>query len=202
MSSVSALSIRSIGEAFANTVLGHVAAAVDAGNLAGVKTAAAVQYCIGGLTYATGAAVAAGMVVTHDSFGEPVRVAKPAYIQPADTVVYYSICINAAGTVAVVQGSYAGQVILDQRDLSRTMIGDGEIPVTPAGYIALAIVRVETITSTFTPGTTELDADGVSSSVFGINSIPWDFWFPWHSKRVMVGNLKVRVGNNLVVYGG
>ncbi|MNL31056.1 hypothetical protein D3C87_1528250 [compost metagenome] len=103
------------------------------------------------------------------------------YVQPANTTVYYTIALNGAGTVAVIQGSYNGQIpTLDPTKgvgslaaIGTSAKGDGAVPNPPDGYTAVGIVKVTTDGSTtFTPGTTLLDAAGLAVAYFDVCLLP------------------------------
>ena len=94
-------------------------------------------------------------------------------MQPVLTTAYYVIALDAAGTVAVVQGSYAGQAITFANDLSKVLIGTGAIPDEPAGYTAIGVIKVALAgAATFTPGTTALDAANVTATYFDVAILP------------------------------
>jgi hypothetical protein len=158
--------------ALGNRVMTRIALAIGSSNL-GFTTAAAFSYCVNGLTYATSGATVANLVPTHDSFGVPLTASKPAFVQPVSSTVHYVLGINAAGGVAISQGSYSGQVIRDTADLSKVLTGDGAIPAEPGGYVAFGLITVATNGSTtFTPGTTALNASGVTATFRGVAMLP------------------------------
>jgi hypothetical protein len=74
--------------------------------------------------------------------------------QPAGTTVYYVLCVNAAGTVKVVQGTWAGQQLTLPNGY--TVVGDGSVPDIPLGVAPFAVIKVTTVGSVFTPATTAL----------------------------------------------
>lgn len=76
------------------------------------------------------------------------------YVQPANTTVYYVVVVNAAGNIRVVQGTWAGQLLTDPSGY--TQVGVGDVPDIPDGVVPLAILKVASGGSTFTPGTTAL----------------------------------------------
>jgi hypothetical protein len=145
-----------------------------------VKTTNALSYTVDGVQYSASALAAQSIAVTHDWKGQAVAVgsnsasAVQAYVQPAGTTVYYLLCVNAAGTVAVVQGSYAGQsVSYAPGDPSKVLVGTGNVPVEPAGYTAFGLIKVVTnAATTFTPGTTALDNGGLTVTYFDLARVP------------------------------
>jgi len=111
--------------------------------------------------------------VTHRFDGKPVTVADPAYVQPINTTVIYVLALNAAGTVAVVQGTYAGQQITYGSDLSKIVTAGGGVPNLPAGYTAIGAIKVVTNgVATFTAGTTALDAAGLTVTYSDLALLP------------------------------
>jgi hypothetical protein len=162
-----------------NLSLAKAILGINAAGAATVKTTNALAYNIDGVQYAKAALAAQSLAVTHDTFGQPVSAAGTggpnlsAYVQPINTTAYYLLCVNAAGQIAVVQGSYAGQV-MQYQDLQRQLTGTGFVPqVEPAGYVAFGIVKVATNgAATFTPGVTLLDAAGVTATYFDVANIP------------------------------
>lgn len=85
------------------------------------------------------------------------------YVQPAATTVYYVICVTSAGTWKVVQGTY------DNQDLTNlggyTAKGKSVIPDVPDEVVPVAVLKVVTAGSAFTPGTTALTTIGTFKNV-------------------------------------
>ena len=109
---------------------------------------AGVDYCIGGALYhkADTASIALG--------------AQPT--QAANTTCLYLVCLDAAGTVSVVKG----------KDVAN---GSGVIhyPAVPAGMCAIGAIKVKTAAAvTFTGGTTNLDATGVTATFTDLFAVP------------------------------
>lgn len=147
--------------------------AINLGGAATVKTTSAITYLVGGLIYTKAALAAQSIAVTHDEDGIAVANGLAAYVQPINTTVIYVIALNAAGTVAVVQGSYAGQVQSYPDDLSRVNTGAGGVPSEPEGYTAIGAIKVVTNgVATFTPGTTALDAAGLTVTYHDVGILP------------------------------
>lgn len=137
--------------------------AINAGGAATVRTTNALTYSVGGALFTKAALSAQAITPTHRYDGSPVSAIRPAYVQPVSSTVVYLVCLNAAGTVAVVQGSFAGQQIADPVDLSQVITGAGGNPTEPEGYTCVGSLTVTTNgATTFTPGTTLLDAAGVT----------------------------------------
>lgn len=151
--------------------------AINAGGAATVKTTGAFEYTVNGVKYTKVALAAQAITVTHDAQGN----ASTGYVVPAGVTVYYTLALNAAGTVAVVQGTYAGQkpgfdpaVGVGAAYMGGTsFIGNGAIADVPAGYTAVGVIKIVTAgAATFTAGTTLLDAANVTASYFDIEMLP------------------------------
>ena len=154
----------------ANTVIGATASAITTGN--------AIGYAIGGVirTLAAQTNTALSALVQADFLTAPQIAAgqeyrQPSgsfgfYVQPASTTVYYVLCVNAAGTVRVVQGTYDGQPISYQ---GTSMVGKSVIPDIPDAFVAFAVLKVISGGSTFTPATTALTSIG---TFIDVNVLP------------------------------
>lgn len=143
--------------------------AINLGGAATVKTTNALSYTVNGIQYAKAALAAQSVAVTHTGNG---AIVGGGYIQPISTTVFYTLSVNAAGAVAVTQGSFLGQRIeLGQSGTSS--VGDGFIPEAPSAYTPFGVIKVVTNgAATFNPGTTALDAAGVSASYFDVAVLP------------------------------
>lgn len=155
--------------------------AINAAGAATVKTTNAILYSADGILLSKAALAAQSIAPTHGASVAGDSVAGSSYIQPANTTVYYVLAVNAAGTVAVVQGNYLGQVpTLDPTKgvgalaaIGTSAKGDGSVPNPPDGYTAFGIIKVTTDGSTtFTPGTTLLDAAGLAVAYFDVCLLP------------------------------
>lgn len=173
MSRISTLASDSLRKVLGNRCHTKATLAINAGGAATIKTTGATIYSIGGVLYTKAALSAQSLAVTHRLDGTPVTTAEPAYVQPAGTTVIYVVALNAAGTVAVVQGSYKGQAVTFKPDLTKIWTGNGDIPEEPSGYTAIGAVKVTTApATTFTPGTTVLDAAGITATYFDVSVLP------------------------------
>ena len=173
MSSLNNIVSAEVRAALANRCHTKATLAINAGGAATVKTTGATTYSVDGVLYSKAALSAQSIAVTHDCFGNPVASGVAAYVQPTSTTVYYVISVNAAGTVAVSQGSYAGQTQTFANDLSKIYTGTGAMPVEPAGYTAIGVIKVApTSAATFTPGTTLLDAANVNATYYDVGILP------------------------------
>jgi len=113
-------------------------------------------------------------LATLAALQNPITGQDGYYVQPAGTTVYYVWVVNAAGTSYVIQGTYSGQAFTP----FKSALGDGSVPdiAVKSTYAPIAIFKVVTdATHTFTPGTTNWDATGITSSaaavsVLGVNT--------------------------------
>ena len=129
----------SIGSAVAGN------AAFAAGTGAGtVKTTNAITYNINGVTYSK--AATDNIAITAGITTGPVNATTTTYVQPLSVTVYYVFCLDSSGTVSVVQGSYAGQV------LGNGAIGDGQIPDVGSTVCPIGILKINSSTATYTLG--------------------------------------------------
>ena len=173
MSRISSIASASLRHVLGNRCHTKATLAINAAGAATVKNTGATVFSIGGVLYTKAALAAQSIAVTHRLDGTAVTTAEPAYVQPAETTVVYVVAMNKDGTVAVVQGSYAGQSVTFKPDLGKILIGDGDIPDEPAGYTAIGAIKVATAAvTTFTPGTILLDAAGVTVTYFDVSVLP------------------------------
>ena len=167
---INAVGVRSVLLNFCTSV---AVLAINAATAATVKTTSAINYTVNGIAKTRAALAAQSIAVTHDAFGTAVAKGFAAYAQPAGTRVVYVLSANAAGAVAVSQGTYLGQRMPKRGDLSVTLDGTGGVPIEPDGYTAFgAIVINLAAAATFTPGTTALDAVGVTATFYDVSVLP------------------------------
>lgn len=155
-----------------NMCLTKVALAINAGSAATIKTTGTTTFIADGIHCTKAALSAQSAAVTHNYLGLPVSSELPAaYVQPISTTVYYVVAYNAAGTVAVVQGTYSGQAITTPA--GAVVYGTGALPALPDGYTAVGIMKVTTNASvTFTAGTTVLDVAGLTVTYTDVMMLP------------------------------
>lgn len=148
--------------------------AINAGGAATIKTTGATSYSVDGIMYTKAALSAQSIAVTHNLLGLPVSGASAsgpgAYVQPASTTVVYIVALNAAGTVAIVQGGYNNQAVVLPGGIVRT--SKGENPDVPVGYAPIGAFKVVLGATTFTPGTTLLDAANVTVTYTNLSLLP------------------------------
>lgn len=173
MSNLSDVNAQSVRAAIGTQCHSKITLAINAAAAPTVKSTGATIYSIGGVYYTKAAMAAQVLTITHRFDGSPVTTADPAYGQPAETEVIYVLAYNASGTLAVVQGSYAGQVIRYADDKSRVETGRGGVPTLPSGHAAVGAIKITTAAATtFTPATTALDAAGVSATYYDLQLLP------------------------------
>ncbi len=172
MSRLSDVTNGAIRQILGNRVLNRAALAIDGTAAQHVQTTNAIEYSVDGVIYNKAALNDQSIAVTHGWNG----VAGSGYVQPANTTVFYTLGLNAAGTLCSVQGSYSGQKLssdptvgVGQAVAGATWVGDGSIPDVPSGYTAFGIVKVTTAGSTFTPGTTALTGLG---TFYDVTTLP------------------------------
>ena len=158
-----------------NMSLAKPVLAINAAGAATVKTTNALVFTVDGIQYTKAALAAQSLAPTHDSRGNP-----GVYVQPENTTVYYTLAVNKAGAIAVVQGSFAGQRygidptvgVGSGANMGTSYIGDGSVPDAPDGYTPFGLIKVVTGNVKFTPGTTLLDAANVTATYFDIGVLP------------------------------
>lgn len=173
MSSISNINAAGVRNVLLNLCLVAVGLAINAAGAATLKTANAISYSVNGRAKTKAALAAQSFAVTHDAFGSTVAKGFKAYAQPAGTRVVYVLSADSAGAIAVSQGTYVGQRMPKPGDLSVTIDGTGAVPIEPAGYTAFGAVVIDlSAAATFTPGTTALDAAGVTATFIDISVLP------------------------------
>ena len=160
----------------ATTTSAHVLAATG-GATATVATTGAIVSQIDGITRSRAALSAQSIAPTHDIFGSANSA---VYAVPVGQTIYTVLGVNAAGAIAVVQGTFAGQNLVPSptagvgalTQAGTSFVGDGSIPNLPDGFAPLGLIRTVTTSATFTPGTTLLNAAGITHAFFDIGLIP------------------------------
>jgi hypothetical protein len=149
-------------------------AAVIGGTATAFSTGAAINYTIDGIyrqlaaqtNTAFAPLVAADLPAISANYTQPSGL-PGFYTQPANTTVYYVLCVNAAGAVRVVQGTVLGAILPAQFGIEAR--GDGKVPPIPDGVAPFAVIRVVSGGSVFTPGTTALT--GIAT-FFNVEYVP------------------------------
>jgi len=168
MSRTSDLLQAAVRELLSNRTFVKPVLAINAASAATVKTTNAIVYSVDGVMYSKALLSAQSIAVTNNFTGSTGG----AYVQPASTTVFYTLALDASGNVSVTQGTYAGQD-LSQRSVGASAKGNGLIPDAPAGTAPFGVLKVATNSSTtFTPGTTALDAAGVTVGYYDVSVLP------------------------------
>lgn len=136
----------------------------------GINTANAITYSVGGVIPAAKAAMTSQALTNAYSRGG--KQLGNTYVQPANTTVFYTLSLKADGTVAVTQGTYAGQILVDPTQNGVSTGGDGLVPNAPAGHTPFGVIKVATGATTFTLGTTLLDAANVTATFYDVSVLP------------------------------
>ncbi len=146
---------------------------INGAGAATIKNTGTTTYLVDGVFKTKVALSAQSIAPTHDQLGNPVSSANPAYVQPAAKTAIYVVALNAGGTVAIVQGGYAGQEYQNVFNKEERVTSTGACPPLPAGYVAIGALKVATgASTTFTPGTTLLDAAGITVTYFDLAFLP------------------------------
>lgn len=153
-------------------------AVVTGATATAITTTISILYSVNGVLYTKAAMTNQALTVTHTDNGkvllggyvipDPANLPKVNGVQPTTCTVYFTLGLNASGTLCVVQGSYDGQKLTGQ--MGAHAVGDGNIPDVPAGYTAFAVTKVVTATgASFTLGTTAFT--GVATH-FNVSVLP------------------------------
>jgi hypothetical protein len=173
MSKLSDISNRAIREAIGNRTFSQAVLASNGASGATVKTtvvpSGGIVYSIDGQVYKK-ANLSAQALTALAALQNPVTGQDGFYTQPDGKTVYYLFVINAAGTVYCIQGTYASQTFT----AFRSAVGTGYVPdiATPATYATIGVMKIVTSGGTFTPGTTNLDATGVTATFADLSTLP------------------------------
>jgi hypothetical protein len=168
MSKLSDLTSQAVIDLLGN--MNYTRAALAIGTVkSGFNTTNAITYTVNGVQYSLAAQTSTALTVTHTDNG---NVVGGGYVQPVLTTAYYTLGVNAAGTICVVQGTYLGQAMpLSQAGTSS--VGTGAVPTAPDGYTSFGVIKVALAgAATFTPNTTLLDAANVTATYFNIGVFP------------------------------
>lgn len=150
-----------IRQALANRVLTRPILAINAASAATVATSAAIVFTIDGQIY-NKAALSAQVLTANATLQQKTTFQPSFYVQPVSTTVYYTLVMNAAGTVSCMQGQFTGQVFSGASiPFGATSIPDpDDLAFVPFGGIKV----VTNASTTFTPATTALDAAGLTTT--------------------------------------
>jgi hypothetical protein len=139
---------------FANTIFASTGLAIHGSTRPNILTANAVTASIG------------GKLVTIAANSSQSIAAVAAYVVPVSSTAYIGIWTNAAGALSF-SPPVAGQGILD-RTVTYSTATDKRNEVAFIGYIKI----ITDGATTFTPGTTNLNASGITATYVNCNRVP------------------------------
>lgn len=89
-----------------------------------------------------------------------------ATAQAADTVCAYTVCLNSSGTVSTVKGT--------EQTVAAVTAGTAvvDVPLPTADTCPIGYIIIETDGVTFTAGTTEFSATGITDTYVDIYNLP------------------------------
>lgn len=154
----------------ANRVYAKVVLAINAGGAATLKTTS-----VPGTPFAFSVA---GVMYSKANLSAQALTSAGTYVQPASTTVYYVVTLDSGGTVRTRQSDYAGRAMdaatatggIGNAAGNMGARGDGLYPNVPSTECVIGMVKVTTDASTtFTPGTTLLDAAGLTVTYFDLD---------------------------------
>lgn len=142
--------------------------AINLATAATIKSTAAFVYSIGGIIL-NKAILAAQALVALPAAQFLVTGLSGFFIQPISTIVYYVVCLDALGNVFTVQGTFAGQQ-LTLNGMPNFVVQNGDVPdVDKTTLCPIGLIKIATNASTtFTVGTTALDAAGLVVTYFDL----------------------------------
>lgn len=117
-----------------------------------IQIAAAAAFCINGVLYAK--AITDNIAMTACD------------TQAADTNCLYLVSVDAAGTVTITKGDEVSTT-----DITNDIVGLN-IPELPADNAPIGMFKIVTDAVTFTSGTTDLSASGVTDTYYNLFSLP------------------------------
>lgn len=95
-------------------------------------------------------------------------------VQPIGLTCYFTVGLDAAGNVTTYQGQAASGAAIAAAlatGLAATTVL-GLIADVPNGITPVGLIKVVTTSATFTPGTTALDAAGITVTFFDVAVLP------------------------------
>lgn len=113
---------------------------------------AGVDYAVGGTMYHKADAATAAITAADE--------------QAVDTKCLYLICLNAAGTVSSVKGD---EILTTDLTAGNEVL---RFPVPLVDTCPIGAIMVTTVAVTFTAGTTDLDASGVTTTYQDLLALP------------------------------
>lgn len=138
----------------------------------GFNTTGTTTYTIDGVFKTFGGQVSRAFAspAPLDAAGVATEPAKPYTAQGVSQTVYYTVGVDVNGNFGVAQGEPNGPVT---SPIGIGGYGSGNVPDLPRGWCPFGLIKVVTNgTTTFTPGTTALNAAGVTSTFYDLALIP------------------------------
>jgi hypothetical protein len=135
--------------------------AINAASAATFKTTNAYVYLSDGLFKAKTALAAQAFTAGHA-------------VQAIGQTMYYAVGLDSAGAVTTYQGAPASAAAISAalaNGQSATSV-PGSVPDVPNGITAVGLIKVVTTSAAFTPGTTALDAAGITVTFYDIALLP------------------------------
>lgn len=136
--------------------------AINAAGAATFKTTSAYSYLVDGIFKSKTALAAQAFSAGHA-------------VQAAGTTLYYTVGLDAAGNVTTYQGTApsANQIAAALMNGQAASSVPSNIADVPDGVTAVGLIKVVTNSSTtFTPGTTLLDAAGLTVTYYDVAVLP------------------------------
>lgn len=148
-------------QALANRVLTRPILAISGASAATVSTTAAIVFTLDGQIF-NRAALSAAALAVNAALQQKVTFQPTFYVQPANTTVYYTLVLStSSGTLGVIQGQYTGQPFAG----ASIPVGVTSIPdPDDLAFVPIGGIKIVTGATTFTPGTTALDAANVTAT--------------------------------------
>lgn len=170
MSKISDVTNQALRDLIGNMCLTKIVLAATGGATATLASTGTFTFTNGGLSLSHVALAAQSIVPTHSLNGKlAVTAARPL---PTGKTAYFVLGVNAAGTICVVQGDYAGEN-LSQYNMGTSAMGDGSVPDVPAGYTPIGAMKmVNTSVGDFISGVTLLNVAGLTQTYTDLAIMP------------------------------
>ena len=138
----------------------------------GFNTTGTTTYTIDGVfkTFAAQTSRAFVSPAPLNSAGTATDTAPGYVVQGVNSTIYYTVGVDVNGNFGVAQGQPNGPVT---SPIGIGAYGSGNVPDLPMGWCPFGLVKVVTTASTtFTPGTTALNAAGITATFYDQALIP------------------------------
>jgi len=188
MSKISDVTNQALKDLIGNMCLTKITLAATGGSTATVASTGTFTFTQGGLIFTHAALSAQSIVATHFLNGkltatvsqiqpDPATLSALDGVQPTSVTGYYTLGVNAAGTICVSQGTWINNLgrgqNLSQFQMGATAVGDGKVPDVPTGYTPIGYMKVVNTTGySFQAGVTNLNATGVTPTFTDVAILP------------------------------